>query len=170
MDFLDLAKKRYSVRSYKKTPVEEEKVACILEAARVAPSAANLQPTRLVVIDNAEGMEKLSRAANVYSAPLAIIVCADHAKAWKRPADGKSTVHLDASIATDHMMMEETSLGLGSVWICWFDPEVVAHEFGLPETFEPINVLAIGYSDEPAKSPDRHATERIPVGELLACH
>ena len=65
MDFLDLAKKRYSVRSYKKTPVEEEKVACILEAARVAPSAANLQPTRLVVIDNAEGMEKLSRAANV---------------------------------------------------------------------------------------------------------
>lgn len=76
MDFLDLAKKRYSVRSYKKTPVEEEKVACILEAARVAPSAANLQPTRLVVIDNAEGMEKLSRAANVYSAPLAIIVCA----------------------------------------------------------------------------------------------
>ena len=168
MDFLDLAKKRYSVRSYKKTPVEEEKVACILEAARVAPSAANLQPTRLVVIDNAEGMEKLSRAANVYSAPLAITVCADHAKAWKRPADGKSTVDIDASIATDHMMMEATSLGLGSVWICWFDPEVVAHEFGLPET--PINVLAIGYSDEPAKSPDRHATERIPVGELLACH
>ena len=163
MDFLDLAKKRYSVRSYKKTPVEEEKVACILEAARVAPSAANLQPTRLVVIDNAEGMEKLS-------APLAIIVCADNAKAWKRPADGKSTVDIDASIATAHMMMEATSLGLGSVWICWFDPEVVAHEFGLPETFEPINVLAIGYSDEPAKSPDRHATERIPVGELLACH
>ena len=147
MDFLDLAKKRYSVRSYKKTPVEEEKVACILEAARVAPSAANLQPTRLVVIDNAEGMEKLSRAANVYSAPLAIIVCADHAKAWKRPADGKSTVDIDASIATDHMMMEATSLGLGSVWICWFDPEVVAHEFGLPETFEKINVLAIGYCD-----------------------
>ena len=170
MDFLDLAKKRYSVRSYKETPVEEEKVACILEAARVAPSAANLQPTRLVVIDNAEGMEKLSRAANVYSAPLAIIVCADHAKAWKRPADGKSTVDIDASIATDHMMMEATSLGLGSVWICWFDPEVVTQGFDLPETLEPVNILAIGYSDEPAKSPDRHATERIPVGELLACH
>ena len=151
MDFLDLAKRRYSVRSYKETPVEEEKVARILEAARVSPSAANLQPTRLVVVDDK-----------------AIIVCADHAKAWKRPADGKSTVDIDAAIATDHMMMEATSLGLGSVWICWFDPEVVAHEFGLPETLEPINVLAIGYSDGPAKSPDRHATERIPVGELLA--
>lgn len=170
MDFLDLAKRRYSVRSYKETPVEEEKIARILEAARVAPSAANLQPTRLVVIDNAEGMEKLSRAANVYGAPLAIIVCADHAKAWKRPIDGKSTVDIDASIATDHMMMEATSLGLGSVWICWFDPKVVTQGFDLPETLEPVNILAIGYSDEPAKSPDRHATERIPVGELLACH
>ena len=56
MDFLDLAKKRYSVRSYKKTPVEEEKVACILEAARVAPSAAKLQPTRLVDVDDKAGM------------------------------------------------------------------------------------------------------------------
>ena len=80
MDFLDLAKRRYSVRSYKETPVEEEKVARILEAARVSPSAANLQPTRLVVVDDKAGMGKLSRAANVYSAPLAIIVCADHAK------------------------------------------------------------------------------------------
>lgn len=170
MDFLDLAKRRYSVRTYRETPVEKEKVARILEAARVSPSAANLQPTRLVVVDDKAGMEKLSRAANVYSVPLAIIVCADHAKAWKRPADGKSTVDIDASIATDHMMMEATSLGLGSVWICWFDPEVVAHEFGLPETLEPINVLAIGYSDGPAKSPDRHAAERIPVGELLMRH
>lgn len=56
------------------------------------------------------------------------------------------------------------------------DPEVVAHEFGLPETFEPINVLAIGYSDEPAKSPDRHATREntcwrasgMPLGVFLA--
>lgn len=103
MDFLDLAKRRYSVRTYRETPVEKEKVARILEAARVSPSAANLQPTRLVVVDDKAGMEKLSRAANVYSAPLAIIVCADHAKAWKRPADGKSTVDIDASIATDHM-------------------------------------------------------------------
>ena len=126
MDFLDLAKRRYSVRSYKETPVEEEKVARILEAARVSPSAANLQPTRLVVVDDKAGMEKLGRAANAYDAPLAIIVCADHAKAWKRPADGKSTVDIDAAIATDHMMMEATSLALGSVWICWFDPEVVA--------------------------------------------
>ena len=73
-------------------------------------------------------------------------------------------------------MTEATSLGLGSVWICWFDPEVVAHEFGLPETLEPINVLAIGYSDGPAKSPEQ-ARDRentcwrapgMPLGVFLA--
>lgn len=167
MDFLELAKRRYSVRAYKETPVEEEKVARILEAARVAPSAANLQPTRLIVIDDEAGMEKLGRVANVYGAPLAVIVCADRTKAWKRPADGKRTVDIDASIATDHMMMEATNLGLGSVWICWFDPDVLAREFDLPEAIEPINILAIGYSNEPAKPADRHAKERISVGELL---
>ena len=74
MDFLDLAKRRDPVRSDKEAPVEEEKVARILEAAggKGPPSAANLQPTRLVVVDDkALEMGKLSRAANVYSAPLA---------------------------------------------------------------------------------------------------
>ncbi len=167
MDFLELAKKRYSVRAYKETPVEKEKVARILEAARVAPSAANLQPTRLVVVDDEAGMEKLGMAANTYGAPLAIIVCADCARAWKHPADGKSTADIDASIATDHMMMEATSLGLGSVWICWFDPDTIVRQFDLPESLEPVNILAIGYSNESAKSPDRHADERISLGELV---
>ena len=169
MDFLDLAKRRYSVRTYKETPVEEEKVARILEAARVSPSAANPQPTRLSSsITRALAGKAQPRQMSI--ARLSPSSSRTTRKAWKRPADGKSTVDIDASIATDHMMMEATSLGLGSVWICWFDPEVVTHEFGLPETLEPINILAIGYSDGPAKSPDRHVTERISVGELLVRH
>lgn len=168
MDFLDLAKKRFSVRAYKKQPIDKEKLTLILEAARVAPTAANLQPVRLIVVDSEEGMEKLGLAANVYGAPLAIIVCADRAKAWKRPIDGKNTVDIDASIVTDHMMMEATNLGLGTVWICWFDPSVIASEFDLPESVEPVNILAIGYSDETAKSPERHAQERIPLTELVS--
>ncbi len=166
MDFLELAKKRYSVRSYTDAPVEKEKVDCILEAARVAPSAANLQPVRLVVIDDEKGMKKLGMAANTYGAPCAIIVCADHVRAWKRPTDGKSTADIDASIVTDHMMMEATSLGLGSVWICWFDPDTITREFGLSESLEPVNILAVGYSDEPDKSPERFLDERISLSEL----
>lgn len=88
-------------------------------------------------------------------------------KAWHRPADGKSTSDIDAAIVTDHMMLEATSLGLGSVWICWFDPTMLADELSLPASLEPVNVLAIGYASEPAKPIDRYATERIALKDIL---
>ena len=97
MNFLDIAKTRYSVRSYKDKRVEKEKLEQILEAAHVAPTAANLQPVRLLVVQEKEGLDKISEAANIYSAPLAIIVCSDHSIAWKRPFDNKQTTDIDAS-------------------------------------------------------------------------
>lgn len=114
-----------------------------------------------------EGLASLAKAANVFDAPLAFVVCADGEKAWKRPLDGMSTVHVDASILTDHMMLAATDLGLGSVWICRFDPTVIREEFGLPETLVPVNILAVGHPAGELKSPDRHATERIPTSELV---
>ena len=104
----------------------------ILEAAHVAPTAANLQPVRLLVVQEKENLNKIGKAANIYQAPLAIIVCADHSKAWTRPFDGKQTTDIDASILTDHMMLQATELGLGSVWICYFKPEIIKQEFHLP--------------------------------------
>ena len=85
MDFITIAKQRMSVRDYKETKVEPEKLEQILEAAHVAPTAANLQPIRLIAVQSEEGLAKISKAANIYGAPLAIIVCADHDKAWVRP-------------------------------------------------------------------------------------
>ena len=114
-----------------------------------------------------QGLASLAKAANVFDAPLAFVVCADGEKAWKRPLDGMSTVHVDASILTDHMMLAATDLGLGSVWICRFDPTVIREEFGLPETLVPVNILAVGHPAGELKSPDRHATERIPTSELV---
>ena len=125
MDFIEIAKKRYSVRSYKDKKVEEEKLQKILEAARVAPTAANLQPVRLIVVQSSEGLAKIGKGANLYGAPLAVIVCADHGKAWVRPFDKKQTTDIDASILTDHMMLQATELDLGSVWICYFKPDVI---------------------------------------------
>lgn len=168
MGFLEDAKKRYSVRSYNERRVEPEKLAKIIEAAHVAPTAANLQPVRLLVVQKAEGMAKIAKAGNVYGAPVAIIVCADHDKAWVRPFDGKQTGDIDATILTDHMMMEATELGLGTVWICYFDPEVISKEFNLPKNLEPVNILAVGYSDEEGADPERHGRTRIPVEELVS--
>ena len=168
MDFIEIAKQRYSVRKYTEKKVETEKLNMILEAAHVAPTAANRQPIRLIAVQSEEGLAKISNAADIYGTPLAIIVCADHSKAWVRPFDKKQTGDIDASILTDHMMLQATELGLGSVWICYFKPDVIRKEFGLPDDLEPINILAVGYSDEEAADPERHSQTRIPVEELVS--
>lgn len=168
MDFLEIAKKRYTVRSYNGNAVEKEKIDKIIEAAHVAPTAANLQPVRLLVVREEKGLEKIGKAANIYGAPVAIIVCADHNKAWVRPFDKKQTHDIDASILTDHMMLAATEMGLGTAWICYFKADVIAEEFELPDNLEPINILAIGYTDEKEAGSDRHDKMRIPVDQLVS--
>lgn len=168
MDFINIAKQRCSVRSYIDKKVETEKLEKILEAAHVAPTAANLQPVHLIAVQSKEGLAKIGKAANVYGAPLAIIVCADHNKAWVRPFDKKQTGDIDASILTDHMMLQATELGLGSVWVCYFKPDVLSKEFGLPSHLEPVNILAIGYSNEDAADTNRFDSARIPVSQLVS--
>lgn len=103
----------------------------------------------------------------MYGAPVAIVVCADRSKAWKRPFDGMITTDIDASILTDHMMLEATEQGLGSVWICYFKADVLKKEINLPEHLEPINILAIGYSDKPEADKNRHSTQRMPIEDLV---
>ena len=167
MNFLELAEKRYSVRDYADKNVEEEKLKKILAAAHAAPTAANLQPVRLLVLQTKEQLAKLEKSANIYHAPLAIVVCSDTEKAWTRPYDGKQTTDIDASIVTDHMMLEATDLDLGSVWIGIFKPDVIKEEFHLPAHLEPISILAIGYvKSSPANLHDHLAT-RLSLDELV---
>lgn len=168
MDFLSIAKSRCSVRRYSDKSVEKDKLDKILEAAHVAPTAANLQPVRLLVVQEKSGLAKIGKAANIYNAPLAIIIFSDHSKAWKRPFDGKQTVDIDASIVTDHMMLEASELGLGTLWVCYFKPDVIKKEFNLPDNLEAINILVIGYSDEQPASPERHSIQRISLNELVS--
>ncbi|KXS42555.1 MAG: nitroreductase [Candidatus Frackibacter sp. T328-2] len=65
------------------------------------------------------------------------------------------------------MMLQATQLGLGTVWICYFEPEVIKEEFNIPENIEPVNILAIGYAAGEAASPDRHDTDRKPLEETV---
>lgn len=149
-DLLTLAKDRFAARKYLERPVEAEKLARILEAGRLAPTGANAQPQRVLVVQSAEGRAKLSQAANIYGAPLALVVCCETAKAWVRPYDHKSIADIDAAIVTDHMMLAAAEAGLASVWICYFKPDVIKEAFNLPPGVEPVNILALGYSEEKA--------------------
>jgi nitroreductase len=167
MNFLELAKKRCSVRNFKTIDVEEEKLLKILEAGRVAPTGANFQPHRLLVIQSKEGHEKLQKAANTFDAPLVIVVCGDESEVWKRPYDGKSIIDIDTSIITDHMMLQATELGLGTTWICYFKPDVIKREFNLPKHIEPISILIIGYPAGEVASPDRHDKTRKALKDIV---
>ena len=77
-------------------------------------------------------------------------------------------MHHDAAILTDHMMLEATELGLGTVWVCYFQPDVIRKEFGLPDNLEPINILVIGYGNEEAADTERHEQLRIPLTDLVS--
>ena len=154
MEFSKLVTQRYSVRSYLPNKVEAENRNAILEAGRIAPTAANLQPVKVLVVEEESNLARLGKAVNIYDAPLAFIVCADYNIAWKRPFDDKQTTDIDASIVTDHMMLQAEELGLGSVWICCFKPDILKAEFSIPDNLEVVNILAVGYSDE-TKVPEK---------------
>lgn len=168
MQFIELAKARYSARKYKSQSVEKDKLNTILEAGRVAPTAANKQPQRILVLQEKESLDKLGKTANVYGAPLAIIVCGDAAEAWERPEDKKVFADIDASVVATHMMVQAADLGLGSVWVGIFDPTVLKNTFNIPNGVEPVGVLAIGYADGEPSSPERHSTTRKQLKDTVA--
>ncbi|NLY88194.1 MAG: nitroreductase [Firmicutes bacterium] len=150
MSFLELTKKRYSVRKYKDKPVEKEKILQVLEAARNAPSACNYQPWHFIVL-NDEIIK--TKVAETYpkdwfkKAPVVIVACGDHSVSWKR-ADGKDHCDVDLAIAIDHMTLAAADLGLGTCWICAFDAKSCHEILELPENLEVIALLPLGYPDD----------------------
>ncbi len=167
MDFLSLAKQRCSVRKYKKDAVEKEKLDKILEAARVAPTAANIQSHRLLVVSSNEGLQKLGKGVNYHGAPLAIIVCGDHANVFVRPYDKKDMVSIDATIVANHIVFEAEDLGLSSCWLTYFEPSIIRSQFNIPNNLEPVAIIALGYADTTKASPDRHSRDRKAVEDFV---
>ncbi len=167
MSFLELAKKRYSARSYQSNPVEPEKIEEVLQAGRVAPTACNNQPQKILVVQTPEGLAKIAKGYKAFGAPAALIVCADHRESWHRSYDGKDSADIDAAIVTSHMMLCATELGLDSVWICAFNPAVIREEFNIPAYVEPANILLLGYAACVPQSPQRHDQLRKPLEETV---
>ncbi|MBD3244182.1 MAG: nitroreductase [Chitinivibrionales bacterium] len=164
MTFLELAAKRFSVREYRDTPVEESAVATVLEAGRLAPSACNNQPWYFIVIRSPERRAAMRAAYDrdwFVSAPVQIAVCIDTEQCWKRGHDGKSYGMVDAAIAMDHMTLAATELGLGTCWIGAFDPTGAREVLGLPAHIEPVVLTPLGYPASSAPPKKRKALEQI---------
>jgi nitroreductase len=164
MDYFESVRTRRSVRAYKADPVEREKIDKILEAARLAPTACNFQPFRVIVLETAGREAELRRIYDkpwFVSAPCIFHVCALPGDAWKR-RDGKNYADVDATIAMEHLILAATALGLGSCWIANFDPAAAREVLKLAPGWEPLAFTPIGY---PAETPAERA--RKGLGDLV---
>lgn len=169
MDFMEISKKRVTVRKFSQRPVEEEKINKILEAGRWSPTAVNKQPQRILVLNTRENLAKVREFCSFgfdqkyvdlakecddkeqgkvnfyYGAPLVMFIAYDKNECWMHPQSGKVSGATDATIVATHMMLEAASLDLGSVWISYFDEERAKELLELPESWQSVCMLYIGY-------------------------
>jgi len=153
MDFHEVVRTRRSVRGYRPDPVEDEKLTRILEAARLAPTAANRQPFFFYVVRDAVRRSELARAYNqewFTEAPVIVCACARPGEAWRR-GDGKNYADVDTTIAMDHLVLAAAAEGLGTCWIGAFKPEPLRETLDIPPDMEPLALTPLGY---PAQQPD----------------
>jgi nitroreductase len=164
MEFHELITSRYSVRAYKPDPVEDEKLNKVLEAARLAPTAANRQPFTLIVVKTQGKEDELRKIYNrewFVQAPIIICGVGLIDKAWTR-YDEANYVQVDVAIALDHLILAASELGLGTCWIAAFNPDEAKRMLKLPDNTEPIILTTLGYpADEPKPK------ERKPIDKLV---
>jgi len=163
MDFLELVKKRYSVRAYKPDPVEDNKLQKVLEAARLAPTACNIQPFQFMVIHTKGREAELRRiysASWFVQAPIVVCACGIPGESWCRQ-DGKNYCDIDVTIAMDHLILAATELGLGTCWIGAFNPDAAREVLGLPGDVEPIAFTPLGYPNDKPGRKSRNTIDRL---------
>ncbi|MFA6815284.1 MAG: nitroreductase family protein [Lentisphaeria bacterium] len=146
MNFIELAKKRYSVRQFDSKSVGRDVLEQVLEAGRVAPTANNRQPQRVYILQGEESMVKIKKCTQChFNAPVVLLFLYDQTEAWVRPFDGMNFGAVDVSIVMTHMMLQAFDLGLGSTWVEFFEPDKISAEFNLPENLIPAGLLPLGY-------------------------
>ncbi len=151
MNFDELIKTRYSVRDYQNKKIDRSTILQIIEAGRLAPSAANKQPVHFVVIDDESLTIKMHDAYKrdwFKTTPCIIVIYGDHNTSWKRSSDEKDHCDIDVAIAIDHITLMAAELGLGTCWICNFDADIVNTLIPKNNNMEPVALLSLGYPSQ----------------------
>lgn len=164
MEFKTLIGSRYSVRKLSDKPVEKEKLAKILEAGRIAPTAGNRQPQRIVVVQSKEALTKMQECTPChFNAPIVLLVCFDKT-VEKDNHVGKTGGfgRVDASIVLTHMMLSAADLGLGTTWVGLFKPEPLIRHFHIPKQYEIVSLMPLGYPAVDAIPSPMHC-DRFPI-------
>ena len=166
MTFAQLVKERYSVRKFDGRPVEEEKLEAILEAGRLAPTACNFQPQRILAV-RGEDLEKMEGCTPMrFGQSLILVVCWDKTLSWK-DRTGRDIGMVDSAIVLTQMMYAAQELGIGSLIVGVYKEAVLRERFRIPEHFEIGCMLMLGYpADDCQPHPQLHHSRR-PVEETV---
>jgi len=167
MDFEKLVSDRYSVRSFKPEHLPKAVLDKILYVGHQAPTGCNYQPQRILVINTDESIEKLKKCTKChFNAPTAMLVCHNREESWVRKYDGALSSPVDAAIVTTHMMLAAQNEGVGTCWVMHFDPAAMRENFRIPDSYEPLALLVMGYPSDDAMPLDLHFRTR-PMDETV---
>ena len=156
MDFQQVIDSRFSVREFADKKVEQQKIDEILAVAQIAPTAKNIQPQKIYVVQSDEGMDKFRQCTKChFDAPMGFIICYDDDQSFKG-RDGREFGVLDASIVRTYMMLKATELGLGTTWVGLFDAQLTKQLFNMPDNIVPLAYLPVGYPKDGCQPNPRH--------------
>lgn len=168
MDILEIIKGRRSIRNFKTEDLPEQIVENLVEAARWAPSAGNIQPWKFIIVRKPETKKKLAKTALeqafVEEVPVVIIVCADENRSSQGYGSRGRTLYCiqDTAAAIQNIHLAAYALGLGTCWIGAFDEEEARKILKIPQGIRPVAIIPVGY---PAESPQPR--KRRPLDEIV---
>lgn len=161
MEFFSVVDKRRSIRSFlSDIPVKDESLDKILQAAMLAPTAANKQPFKLVIIKNPKELSFVKQKS-VLEAPLVIAIFVDESQAWTRAPDHQNYAFVDGAIVFEHIILAATAEGLSTVWVANVDPFLMQKHLKMPENYRFLALTPIGYSREEPKEITRKSKNEL---------
>lgn len=174
LSFQQLVRSRRSIRRYLDKPVEREKILTCIEAARLAPSADNVQPWRFLILDEPDLRTKFAKEvfSGIYSiskfavkAPMLILILARLdiiANRIGKQIQNISYYYIDIGIAGEHIVLQAEELGLGTCWVGWFNPRKARKFLKIPRKYKIVSLMAVGYYEKkPSREKKRKALQDI---------
>ncbi len=168
MDFYDVIKTRRSVRAYLLDPIPEDVLDRVLDAARLAPSGSNRQPTRYILVEHQEARKRLAELCHnqhfIAEAPVVVVACGSEIPSNRGGYMGRYSMLIDAAIAVDHLTLAARAEGLGTCWIGAFDNAATKDFLAVPEECQVVAITPLGY---PQFDQFKEAEDRLPLSELV---
>jgi len=166
VELFEVIRKRRSIRKYQPREVEDEKLQKVLDAAHLAPSAKNIQPWKVIVVEDKKLREGLAKSAygqeHLSQAPYVIVMCVNEKECYQQHGDYMTSFAVDGAIFIDHLTLAACAEGLGTCWIAKFNETEVKKLLNIPAPYRVVAMTPLGYPQEEGKDKGRK-----PLSEIL---